>query len=440
MFGTNLKIIEELKQFISLVNEHPEVLEQFTTSNRAFTRERKLTFPRLVLLIGKLCKKTLSVELESFFAELEVKLTCTVSAFTQQRQKLQPLFYKAWNELLLLSYYHHYGKDVKRWKGYRLIAADGSNISLVNTPALQHYFGGQSNQQCFYVQAKTFYCYDVLNRLTISAQIEPYRTGELPIAYANMNNLQNDMLMIYDRHFFNFKMMSLHLWHKPEIKFIIRAKDSSLVVRSFIKSKAKSTIIHLPVTAYALEQLTASGYKVDKSTTIKVRLVRVELPHTIEVLATNLWEEDGHANYEFKELYFKRWTIETNIGVQKNIFQLESFSGLTVQSVLQDFYATVFSNNLHAVLIKDAQQTIDSSETKRKYPLKINNNKSHGKFRSILIELFTSNEPKTILQMLHNYFIRDPLPIRKGRSFARIIKNKQSKSKHKTFMNYKPAF
>ncbi len=255
-----------------------------------------------------------------------------------------------------------------------------------------------------------------------------------------MDKLQNDMLMIYDRHFFNFKMMALHVWNKPEIKFVIRAKDSSLVVRSFIKSKAKSTIVHLPVTGYALAQLLTSGYKVDTSTMIKVRLVRVELPHTIEVLATNLWEEEGHALSEFKELYFKRWTIETNIGVQKNIFQLESFSGLTVQSVLQDFYATVFSNNLHAILIKDAQQTVDNFETKKKYPLKINNNKSHGKFRSTWIELFISKEPKIILQMLHNYFIRDPLPIRKGRSFARIIKNKQSKSKHKTFMNYKPAF
>jgi hypothetical protein len=440
MFGTNLKIVKELKQFISLVNEHPDVLEQFTTSNTAFTRQRKLTFPRLVLLIGKLCKKTLSVELDKFFEELDIKMSCTVSAFTQQRQKLLPLFYKAWNEILLLSYYHHYGKRVKRWKGYKLIAADGSNVSLVNTPALQQYFGGQSNQQCFYVQAKTFYCYDILNGLTLSGRIEPYRTGELPMAYANVDNIQSDMLMIYDRNFFNFKMMALHLWHKPDVKFVIRAKESSLVARSFIQSKAVSAIVHLRATPSAIAELPKSGYKVDKNTMIKIRLLRVELPHTIEVLATNLWEEDGHAHSEFKELYFKRWTVETNIGVQKNIFQLESFSGLTVQSVLQDFHATVFSNNLHAVLIKDAQQTVDQSETRRKYPLKINNNKSHGKFRSSLIELFTSKEPTIILQMLHNYFIRDPLPIRKGRSFARIIKNKQSKSKHKTFMNYKPAF
>jgi len=440
MFATNLKIINDLKQFISLVKDNPEVLQQFTTSKKAFSRERKLSFSRVVMLIAKLCKKTLSVELDKIFEDFDIKMTCTVSAFSQQRKKLQPVFYKAWNEILLLSYYYHYGKNIKRWKGFRLIAADGSNISLVNTPALKECFGGQSNQQCSFVQAKTFYCYDVLNALTVSARMEPYRTGELPMAYANVDNLQSDMLMIYDRNFFNFKMMALHLWHKQEIKFVIRAKETTKVVQAFIESKAISVIIDLPATPSALLELPKSGYKVDENTTIKIRLVRVELEKSIEVLATNLWEQDGHPTSQFKELYFKRWGVEINIGLQKNIFQLESFSGLSIESVLQDFHATVFSNNLHSILIKDAQQTVDGSGTKKKYCLKINNNKSHGKFRSALIELFISNEPKVILQMLHNYFIRDTLPIRKGRSFPRIIKNKQLKSKHKTFMNYKPAF
>ena len=75
-----------------------------------------------------------------------------------------------------------------------------------------------------------------------------------------------------------------------------------------------------------------------------------------EVLITNLWEEEGYDASRFKELYFMRWGIETNISPQKNIMQLESFSGLTVKAVEQDFYATVFTANLHAGLIKDAQQ------------------------------------------------------------------------------------
>ena len=58
MFATNLKIINDLKQFISLVKDNPEVLQQFTTSEKSFSRERKLSYSRLVLLIAKLCKKT----------------------------------------------------------------------------------------------------------------------------------------------------------------------------------------------------------------------------------------------------------------------------------------------------------------------------------------------------------------------------------------------
>lgn len=72
-------------------------------------------------------------------------------------------------------------------------------------------------------------------------------------------------------------------------------------------------------------------------TLLKARLVRVELPGSIEVLITNLWEEDNHPAEEFKDLCFMRWSVETNISVQKNILQLESFSGLTVHSFFSIF-------------------------------------------------------------------------------------------------------
>jgi len=354
--------------------------------------------------------------------------------------KLDPRFYKAWNHVLTTGFYHYYGSEVKRWKTYRLIAADGSNVSLLNTPVLQNFFGGQSNQSCSFVQGKIFYGYDILNELILHSQLQPYRTGELTMAYGAINHLKNDMLVIYDRNFFNYKMMALHQWQEKEIKFIIRAKESSPAVRAFIASKKESITLDIRPTPSAIAQLPKSGFKIDKNTLLKIRLVRVVLENKIEILATNLWEEEGHLAGELKELYAKRWSIETNISLQKNILQLESFSGLKVHSVMQDFYATVFMANLHSLLIKDAQRHMDTLETKRKYPMKVNKNKSHGKLRSNLIELFISNEPKIILKLLLNYFIREPVPIRKGRSFLRTIKNKQSKSKHKTFTNYKPAY
>lgn len=67
MLETNVKIIEELKEFISIIVQRPDLLKQFCNNESDFIRTRKLPFERIVLLIVKLCKKTLSVELEQFF-------------------------------------------------------------------------------------------------------------------------------------------------------------------------------------------------------------------------------------------------------------------------------------------------------------------------------------------------------------------------------------
>lgn len=440
MLEANLKIINELKEFLKLVSSNAELVKEYSTVPNAFSRKRKISFERLVIIIARLCKKTLSVEIDNFFEEMHLDTSCTVSAFCQQRMKLAPLFYGLWNKVLCEGFYHYYGSQVKRHKGYRLIAVDGSCISLINTPELQNYFGGQSNQLGSFVQAQALYFYDVLNELTIMSQIEPYRVGELTITYPVIEHLPTDMIMIYDRNYCNYKMAALHQWQKNGIKFVIRAKETQNVIRSFIESCKQSDEIYIKATHEAVKGLRQSGYKIKKNTLLKVRLVRVELEKSVEVLMTNLWEDDGFTYSEFKELYFMRWGIETNISMQKNMLQLESFSGLSPLSVMQDFYATVFISNLHLLLIKHAQNTITKDKKSPKYPLKVNKNKAFAKLRANIIGLFFDNDPQMILVKLHQYYIRDPVPVRKNRYYPRINKNKQTNNKFKTFTNYKPAF
>jgi len=96
MFDVNIKIITELKNFLNICVSEPAILNEFRTSKKDFTRDRKLSFPRLILFITKLCKKTLSLELDTFL-ECEMKLAqgaCSVSAFSQQRHKLKSFFLK----------------------------------------------------------------------------------------------------------------------------------------------------------------------------------------------------------------------------------------------------------------------------------------------------------------------------------------------------------
>lgn len=434
-----IKIISELKSFVTQVLHEEGVLDHFRKSGKDFTRNRKLPFDRLVLLIAKLCKKTLSIELERFFQELGEEQSCSVSAFTQQRIKLKASFFYWWNQVLWKSYYHYSGDSALRWNGLRIIAADGSNISLLNTAALAKHFGGQSNSHGSFIQAKTFYYYDVMNELVLFPRIEPYRYGEVQMAYEGINQLSPDMLVIYDRYFCSYKMFALHLWAEQQIPFIIRGNENQNMIKAFIASGKRSELVRLTPSPSAIAGLKESGYMITRQTTVDVRLVRVELEKTVEVLVTNLSEADGYSHDQFKALYFLRWGVETNISIQKNIMQLESFSGLTVESVEQDFYATVFMANLHSVLIKDSQLTVNQITLNRKYPMKVNRNKSFGKLKTNFVSLFVEHDPDQILLTLHGHFIRDTLPVRKNRSFPRIRKNKSTHSKHRTFSNFKPA-
>jgi hypothetical protein len=457
MLDVNIKIIAELKSFLSICTSEPAILNEFRSSKQDFTRDRKLSFPRLILFITKLCKKTLSLELDTFL-ENEIKDSrgsCSVSAFSQQRHKLKSFFFEVWNKVLCESFYHHGQEQTKRWNGYRVIAADGSAVSLISTKALALHFGGQSNQCGTYTGAKAFLHYDVLNKLITFAQLATYRTGELTMAYRAIDILEEDTLTIYDRHFCNYKMVALHQWTEGGRRFVIRAKESHKFIASFIKSGARSQEVNMFPTPDAIIELKKSGFIITAKTALKVRLVRVDLPKGVtEVLLTDLWEDEVYTSEIFKDLYFMRWGVETSISVLKNLLQLESFSGQTVKSVEQDFFATIFMANLSALITRQANEEEEEKKQKKKlskspplsskrstrdWPMQVNMNKATGKVRQKVVGLFMSKRPDEILRQLSASFRKHMLPIRKGRSFVRERKNKQMHSKHKTFTNYKPS-
>lgn len=451
MSDVNIKIISELKSFLQICMTDSDVMDLCRHSHCDFVRNRKLSFDRLVLFIIKLCKKTLSVELDYFFEdELKDQLgSCSVSAFSQQRSKLNHFFFQLWNEVLVESFFHYGADQTKRWHGYRIIACDGTAISLVGTEALAQYFGGQSNPQGSFTGAKALLHYDVLNKLFVRARLATYRTGELTMAYPAIEKLEADTIAIYDRNFCNYKMVALHSWCEQPRRFLIRGKESHGFISRFIKNGLLSEEVDMTATPSAIKGLRACGFIVAPGTKLKVRLVRIDLLNgNTEVLITNLWESEGYGHELFKDLYFMRWSIETGISVLKNLLGLESFSGQTVESVKQDFYATIFTANLASTIINQPEQapTVQDKNTKkmgrpitRNWPMQVNINKATARIREKLVDIFTTDKPEDILEYLSRYFKKHMLPVRKDRSFPRKRKNKQSFSKHKTFTNYKAA-
>ncbi len=76
--------------------------------------------------------------------------------------------------------------------------------------------------------------------------------------------------------------MALHRWQEKDRKFIIRAKETLCIVKDFMRSGKQSEIVQWPPTLSALEGLKKCGYLINKITTLKVRLVRVELERCTE--------------------------------------------------------------------------------------------------------------------------------------------------------------
>lgn len=442
MIETNVKIINELKEFLKYFIENEETRKLIIKNEKDFTRRRKLSVEKIILFLINLSRKTLTVEIKEFFDLLEAPdLRCTKSAFTQQRKKLCYLFFKLWNRYLAECFYLFYEDNIKRWNGFRLLGVDGSTLYLPNTKALTEYFGVQENQHGGKTMARTLFVYDVLNEITIYSELQPIKTSETAILNSLIERIPDDAIAIYDRGFPSYKTMFLHIFQEKEKKFVMRCPITlNKTVIDFVKSGKKNQIVEFTPNNEAIAQLYEMKYIVTKETAIKVRLIRIELDDgNIEVLATNLYDSIKYPTNKFKELYFQRWKVETGINYLKNLYQIELFSGYTVESIYQDFYATIFTFNLHGILIKQCETSVRNINQNRKYNYKINRTVTLGFIKGDLIKLFLSNNPKSILEKMKNEFIKELVPIRNGRKYERHKKVKRLNGKYQTLTNYKQA-
>jgi hypothetical protein len=96
MVNANLKIINELKMFLDDISKDESLRRLVSSSEQDFSRNRKLPLERLAGLIINLPKRSLSIEIREFFDAFSKGLEgCTKGAFSLQRNKLSPLFFKA---------------------------------------------------------------------------------------------------------------------------------------------------------------------------------------------------------------------------------------------------------------------------------------------------------------------------------------------------------
>jgi hypothetical protein len=437
MRKTNLTILEGLRKFIELSSKNAKYIR----SKQDFTRERKLTFTRVVVFITNLVKKSLSIELVDFFDRLikygsTITDSCSKSAFSQSRKKLKSVFFEDFNKELVKEYYSDNDERVKRWSGFRLIGIDGSTMYLIDKEDVKEEFGVQRNQSVEVPMARVMCGYDVLNNIGIESRIMPIQNDELTVAIDWISNYEEDMLLLYDRGYPDFAMMYIHAIKQR--KFVIRApKAFNKEVKEFVESGARSKVIELPSTYGAITKLSKLGYKIDKETKIRVRLVRVKIDSgEVEILITSLLDEKQYSAKVFKDLYNKRWKIETYYDRLKNKMQIEVFSGHSAEAIKQDFYAMIFVSNLQSIIIDEGEEELKYKNGIRKYKYQINRNVSLGIMKDEIIDMFLSSKPEEILKRLKDRFLKHLEPIRPDRKFHRIKKGKRTKGRYQTFTNY----
>jgi len=442
MVEANVKIIEELKCFLETVSNEADIRKLLTEEEGDFSRHRKLTLERVVGIIINMPKRSLSIEIQEFFDSLEKDLeSATKGAFSLQRSKLKPLFFEVWNQWLVSSFYHYYGDNVKRWRGFRLQAVDGSSVYLLNKPGLIKHFGTHKNQHGDTAIARVLQVHDVLNDITVWGGIYPIKKSEKAIIAERVPYLAEDSLTLFDRGFPSYGLMYLMMNEETPRCFVIRCPNTfNNEVTKFARSSKRSAIVELTPSHKSIAMLKGNGYNVTKDTVIKVRMVQVNLPNgEQEILLTNLYDENLYSVEDLKYLYGLRWGIETAYNKQKNQYQMEQFSGIRVVCIQQDYAAGLFVANLQSLIEKQSCHYLYRVNQRRVHNYKINRNVGIGSLKYNIVQLFLSANPTEILRQIQKKFERHLEPERPGRQYQRCKKAKRMTGKYQTFTNYKRA-
>jgi hypothetical protein len=399
--------------------------EKYRVSDKDFTRQRVLTFTIVTVSILRGHKFSLQNALNKVFEALgKLRLTPTNSAFCQARQKISPELFVHLHQTARDDFYQLYGQDgeVLSWRGHRVLAYDGTNLNLPNTPDLQKAFSIPRNQKGAQgVQALAGVLYDVRNDIAIGAQL-----GALQ---AEKNFLLNDLwsgtkpgdLIVMDRLFGDYAIIARAKRDRREV--LIRCpRNSFAVVQEFWASEEAERIVTLEIPQRSKTKEYVAQNNLPESVT--VRLIKFTLETgEVEVLLTTLCNRRRYPTAEFKEVYHWRWNEEGFFDRVKNIFEVERFSGFSETAIKQDFFGVIFLATLESILTKGPQSELAEQDRRRrnKTQAMVNRSVSYVSLVDRAIQLLADprTDPEEVLEELQFLFKKDPTRNLKDRKFER---------------------
>ena len=396
--------------------------EQFINESKKrkqdFIRTRKFGFADTVGIIlsktGKGIKSAVRAFKESVGRE---NISYSQQAFSKGRTRIKWEAFRALHNVSVTEFYDNF--EVKKYRGYRVCAIDGSKINLPYHSETASVFGvlSFSNDQ---TQALCSCMCDVLNNVVIDAVLEQGNASERKLADQHvtyLSEINNDKeLLLFDRGYISSGLMK-HI-EDNHFSYVMRVTEHS-IKKMLAKVKSKDEI------------LTHTFF--DSKISLTLRLLKLEIPgtDTIEYLLTNILDPQ-FTPADFLKIYHMRWGIESRYDDLKNKLFLENFTGITPLAIRQDFYATMLLLNMAAMIANENEDEINRLHNtgNNTYFYKANINQIISLMKTNVIKMVMysgTRKGNRLLKYIYNEVRSAVVPVRPGRSFPRAKKHPHNK-------------
>jgi Transposase DDE domain. len=422
------KVKTSLLNIVSDMAQKPEAFVRNPSTD--FSRNRKLSFENTMKLIISMGGSTLNTELINFFQYRPTAIP-SASAFVQQRAKLLPEAFQ-----YLFDQFNKAFPATKFYKGFRLIACDGSDVSFTANPADKDNFIQPPNASKGYNSFHLNALYDLSTRTYVDALIQSGHSKDEFRALCDMvdrysPHLAPKTIFIADRGYPSYNVFA-HIIEKGGY-FLIRAKDKgrcgmvgrlplpdqdefdTLVDLTVIRRQTKEIKAHLKNPRY-LKQDSAFDYVEygsDDTYPMSLRIVRFRIPNgSYECIVTNL-PQKLFSPEEIKQLYGRRWEEETSFRELKYAVGLIHLHSKKAEFVIQEIWARMILYNFCEMIT--AHIVVEKRETRYRYQL---NYTMAIKICRHFLQLFPRSKKMDTETLISRYL----LPVKDGRTFSRQVK------------------
>jgi len=416
------QLVEDLRTRL----DDGEFVARHRKSSHHFTRERLLPFAVVMIFILRKTVKSLQRHLHELLRCLSPELTgVTAGAWSQARAKLRHTAFIELNQKCVLPAAYASEREVRSWKGHRLVAIDGSAVRLPSSQEIGQEFGSlqsaNQNGDCAvrYSEARMVVIYDLLNCIACSALLGRYHQSETALALEQLEALQSGDVAVLDRGFVGYPFLG-RLRHQG-IHFVARCSRRSFGAAQELfgcNAAGQERVVKLAALSAQRADLQQSGVALEMTVRfISLRLSTGEL----EVLVTSLLDSARYSASALSAVYSQRWAEETCFFLLKSRLDLENFSGRTVEAVQQDFHSTILLSNLERLLTEPAARRLEEQSTACEHPKKVNHAVSYHALKTHLWELLHSDLPADeLLCSLQRMFAASPVLARPKRKIPRI--------------------